>query len=56
MDLALYAGSLRPEYATLECWAVKFRHLTDKAQRAVRGVGRAVIWLDGGYNAVYPPK
>lgn len=56
MDLALYVGHLRPEYATLACYEVRFRHLTDEAQRAVRAVGRGVMWLDGFYEAVFPPN
>lgn len=58
MKLTLDRLDLRKEYKDISCSKTKFGHFSDKAQVAIRTVGRAVFYEydRSSYNAIYPPK
>lgn len=57
MKLTLDREDLRPEHVNLSCSKVRYEHLTDEAQAAVRVVGRATFqeYDRSNYNVVYGP-
>jgi len=59
MEITLYRGEdVKPGYRALALHALRFRHLTPEAKRAVRASGRGIMREVGGtcYNAINAPK
>lgn len=56
MRLELDRNDLKPEYQNRNISQIQFEHLTDKAQCAVRVVGRGTLyeWDRRSYNTIYP--
>jgi hypothetical protein len=61
MDLTLYESDLKPEHQKDNTSTIKFHKLNEKAQAAVRAVGRGLFVRNPGtdqgtHEAIYPPK
>jgi len=57
MKLELDRLDLKRKEKGIACSRISFEHLSEKAQEAVRAVGKATFWeFDRRcYNVVYPP-
>lgn len=58
MKLTLDREDLRPEHVNLSCSKVRYEHLTDEAQEAVRVVGRATFqeYDRSRYRMIFRPQ
>ena len=58
MKLTLDREDLREEHRNINCSQTRFEHFLEKAQDAIRVVGRATFWeyARRNHNAIYPPK
>ncbi len=61
MRLELSRNDLRQGREDVSCSLTKFSDFTDRAQAAIRAVGKATFYDGKGtvnetYNAIYPPK